>query len=136
MFSDAKGVQELIELFGQSIDRALAQLQQAQLRPGPGVITKAVVNVLDDLERLTKVMAGHREKQCFEFAIVFRWSRHFPPGKEIAGACGGFNLAACAAHNVLSLGAAVPPRTTDGCTSFAQPVDAGEFSVARPCKTL
>ncbi len=77
MFSEAKGVQELIELLGQSVDRALAQSQQAQLRPGPDVTAKVVVNVLDDLERLTKVMTGHREKQCFEFAIVFRWSRHF-----------------------------------------------------------
>ena len=77
MFSEAKGVQELIELFGQSVNRALAQLQQVRLRPGPDGAAKAVVNVLDDLERLTKVMTGHREKQCFEFAIVFRWSRHF-----------------------------------------------------------
>ncbi|MGY3617821.1 hypothetical protein ACVJGD_004017 [Bradyrhizobium sp. USDA 10063] len=87
MLVKTQGVQQLIELFCQSIDGALAQPQQVQFRLCPGAVAEAIVNALDNLERLTKVVTGHGEENPHELTGVrlARWTDHSMPEVGTAG---------------------------------------------------
>src|SRR5258706_12138861 len=100
VLADAKGAQQLIKLPGQSIDCALAKVEQAQLGSGSMPVVQALPHALDDLQRLTKIMAGHSEEYCFELATVQLLCRDGRAchSRETAGALDGSNWPARSAH--------------------------------------
>jgi hypothetical protein len=66
MLTEAKSPQQLIELPIEAIDRVLAPPQQILLRFGPDADAEKFVGALDDLQRLSKIMAGHGEKHSLK----------------------------------------------------------------------
>jgi hypothetical protein len=66
VFIEANSFQQLIELSIEAIDRVLTPLQQILLRFGPDADAEKFVGALDDLQRLSKIMAGHGEKHSLK----------------------------------------------------------------------
>jgi hypothetical protein len=62
MLIEANSSQQLIELPIEAIDRLLTPLQQILLGFGPDADAEKFVGALDDLQRLSKIMAGHGEE--------------------------------------------------------------------------
>jgi len=62
VFIEANSFQQLIELPSEAIDRVLTPLQQILLRFGPEADAEKFVGALVDLQRLSKIMAGHGEE--------------------------------------------------------------------------
>jgi hypothetical protein len=62
MLTEANSIQQLIELPIEAIDRVLAPPQQILLRFGPDADAEKFVGALDDLQRLSKIMAGDGEE--------------------------------------------------------------------------
>jgi hypothetical protein len=62
MLTEAKSPQQLIELPIEAIDRVLTRLQQILFGFGPNADAEKFVGALDDLQWLSKIMAGDREE--------------------------------------------------------------------------
>jgi hypothetical protein len=66
--SKMKGVQQLLQLLHQTANGHLPNLQQAELRLGPDLISQAIVDILNYLEWLTEIVGGHCQKRGLELA--------------------------------------------------------------------
>jgi hypothetical protein len=62
MLTEANSIQQLIELPIEAIDCVLTHLQQMLFGFGPDADAEKVVRALDDLQWLSKIMAGHSEE--------------------------------------------------------------------------
>jgi hypothetical protein len=61
MIADTKRIQQLIKLLGHPVDGVLAYPEQSPFGASTKPTIEAVVDVLNDLERLPKVVASYRE---------------------------------------------------------------------------
>jgi hypothetical protein len=102
----------LIELPIEPIDRVLTLLQQILLGFGPDADAEKFVGALDDLQRLSKIMAGHGEEHGLKVGGPLRvcptchsqgyWLVCRPDDAGFPGVGDDLKLSVCVGHDVLT----------------------------------
>jgi hypothetical protein len=114
MLIEANSPQQLIELPIEAIDRVLTLLQQTLFGFGPDADAEKFVGALDDLQWLSKIMAGHGEEQGLKVGGPLwvspachsqgYWPLGRPHGAGSLGVGDNRKPFVCVGHDVLSSG--------------------------------
>jgi hypothetical protein len=111
MLVEANSAQQLIELPIEAIDCLLARLQQNLLGFGSDADAEKFVGALDNLQRLSKIVAGHGEEHGLKVGGPLRvdpachadyWLLGRPHDAGSPGVGGNRKPLVCVGHDVLS----------------------------------